>query len=554
MNLTRLACTLILSASAVSSLTSPATAQEATGAPGAAGTLQMSLTDCVREAFKNNADIRIDSYRPMLSDTDIAFAKAQFDASLTGSLFYQDQKSPTLNSVVNNAHTSAETVIGKTPSNFSQADVVYADPLTTGGRWQADLRLSRNVQPFFSFGPTVAPLAFPETYRTSLTFSVVQPLLRNFGRKVNETNITLSSINHEFDNETFRQRVQDTLFGVEAAYWGLVFARQNLDVANEALRLAQELLKLNQIKVQVGTLPPIDITQAEAGVASKEEAVITARAGIENAQDTLRRVIGMDAKSPNWRASIAPTEGLGVPDQPIDLDQAIKTAIENRPDLSAERLRIKSADAVLYQARNQMKYSLDAQASYGLTGLAGDRGLILPRVDPNTGLPIPGTRIPPDNGPGFQDTTSAITGRDFPTWTAQLTLGIPIGNHAAEANYTKQRLAREQTGVGYQSLEQAAIVQVGLAVRRVETDKKRIQAAEKNRILQEKTVEAEQKKFENGMSTSFQVLTFQNDLATARSRELNAKTDYRISLANLDSVIGVIDKSLNVSLKNYGTN
>jgi len=543
MNLTRLACTLILSASAVSSLSTPATAQEATAAPDAAGALQMSLTDCVREAFKNNKDIRVDSYRPMLSDTDIAFAKAQFDASLTGTLFYQDQKSPTLNAVLNNAQTKASTFIGKTPSNFGQADIVYADPLTTGGRWQADLRLQRNVQPFFSFGPTVAPLLFPQTYRTSLTFSMVQPLLRNFGRKVNETNITLSAINHEFDGETFRQRVQDTLFGVEAAYWGLVFARQNLDVANEALRLAQELLKLNQIKVQVGTLPPIDITQAEAGVASKEEAVITARAGIENAQDTLRRVIGMDPKSPDWKASIAPTEGLGVPEQAVDLDQAIKTAIENRPDLSAERLRIKSADAVLYQARNQMKYSLDAQASYGMTGLAGDRGLI-------SGPP----RISPQNGQGFDNTFDAITGNNFPTWTAQLTLGIPIGNRAAESNYTKQRLAREQTGVSYQSLEQAAIVAVGLAVRRVETDKKRIEAAEKNRILQEKTVEAEQKKFENGMSTSFQVLTFQNDLATARSAELNAKTDYRISLANLDSVIGVIDKSLNVNLKNYGTN
>ncbi|HZE88366.1 MAG TPA: TolC family protein, partial [Verrucomicrobiae bacterium] len=163
-------------------------------------------------------------------------------------------------------------------------------------------------------------------------------------------------------------------------------------------------------------------------------------------------------------------------------------------------------------------------------------------------------RISPQNGQGFDNTFDAITGNNFPTWTAQLTLGIPIGNRAAESNYTKQRLAREQTGVSYQSLEQAAIVAVGLAVRRVETDKKRIEAAEKNRILQEKTVEAEQKKFENGMSTSFQVLTFQNDLATARSAELNAKTDYRISLANLDSVIGVIDKSLNVNLKNYGTN
>jgi outer membrane protein TolC len=519
-------------------------AQETTSvAPAGSPSINLTLLDCIREAFKNNKDIKVDSYRPALTENDIAFAKAQFDASLTGTAFYQDARSPSLG-VIQTSASSATTLVGKTPSNFAQADIVYADPLeSTGGRWQADLRFARSVQPFFSFGPTVSPLAFPQTYRTTMTLSFSQPLLRNFGRRVTETNITLSSLNREMDYQTFRRRVQDTLFGVEGAYWGLVFARQNLDVANEALRLAQELLKLNQIKVQVGTLPPIDITQAEAGVASKEEAVIVAQAGIENAQDTLRRVIGMDPKDPSWRLGIDPTEDLALPDRAVDIDQAIKTAIDNRPDLEAERYRIKSDDALLYQARNQMKYNLQLDAAYGLTGLAGDVGA------------IPGTpRLPVENGQGFGNTTNYITGTNFPTYQVQLTLGIPIGNRAAEATYTKSRLTREQEGISYESLEQAAIVQVGLAVRRVQTDKKRIEAAEKNRILQEKTVEAEQKKFENGMSTSFQVLTFQNDLATARSAEILAKTDYRISLANLDDIIGIIDRQLNVSLKDYARN
>lgn len=523
-------------------------AQENTAVPAGPAPIRLSLMDCIRAAFRSNKEIKVDSYRPMLSENDILFEKAQFDASLTASTFYQDVKSPSLNAVAKNNGT-ANTVYGKTPSNFAQADVVYADPLlSTGGRWQADLRLSRNVQPFFSFGPTVQGLPFPESYRTTLTLSFSQPLLRNFGRKVTETRIVLSSINHDFEGETFRKRVQDTLFGVEGAYWALVFARQNLDVANEALRLAQELLKLNQIKVQVGTLPPIDITQAEAGVASKEEDVIKAEAQIENAQDTLRRVIGMDPSSPDWKSPITPTEDLALIRRELSLDQSMKTAMDNRPDLASERLRIKSSDTTLAQVRNQLKYDLRFDASYGLTGLAGNRGAFPAGTG---GIP---PRIPPDNDDGFGNTFPFITGTDFPTYSLQLTLGVPIGNHAAEATYSRQRLAREQEGINYQSLEQLAIVEVGLAVRRVQTDLKRIEAAEKNRTLQERKVEAEQKKFENGMSTSFQVLTFQNDLATARSAEILAKTDYRISLANLDTVTGTIDKVLNVSLKDYQRN
>src|SRR6266850_1944590 len=329
--------------------------------PADVAPLQLSLMDCIREAFKNNKEIRIDSYRPALTENDILFAKAQFDASLTASAFYQDQESPVL--------TGPTTARG-VPSNFKQGDVLYSDPLlSTGGRWQADLRLSKSEASFFPFGPTSPNVATSTTDRTTLTLGFSQPLLRNFGRKVSETTIVLSSINRDLDEETFRQRVQLTLLGVQDAYWTLVYTHQNLDVQQEALRLAQALLKLNQIKVQVGTLPPIDITQAEAGVASKEEAVITAQAAIENAQDVLRRVIGLDPTSPSWKSPIAPTEDLASSPREVDLDKSLATAIQNRPDLAAGRLRIRSADTTLAFDKNQLKYSLQFDGSYALVGL-----------------------------------------------------------------------------------------------------------------------------------------------------------------------------------------
>jgi outer membrane protein TolC len=335
---------------------------------------------------------------------------------------------------------------------------------------------------------------------------------------------------------------------VENAYWTLVFARQDLDVRNEALKLAEELLKLNQIKVQVGTLPPIDITQAEAGVASREEDVIIADAAIQSAQDRLRRVMGMDPNSPEWRLPIVPTEDLTIVDRPVDLQESIKTAIDNRPDLAQSRLTINSADADLAFRRNQLKYSLDGRADYILQGLSGDTNPfpVSDPADPNLLLGV----VPPVNA-GIQDTFDFLVNRDFPTYELRLTLGIPIGNRAAKALYSRSRLTREQASIAYSTTEQAAIVQVSNAVRRVVTDRKRIDAAEKNRVLQERKVEAEQKKFENGLSTSFQVLTFQSDLAEARSRENQARTDYRISMAALDQITGILDRTLDIRLDDY---
>jgi outer membrane protein TolC len=229
----------------------------------------------------------------------------------------------------------------------------------------------------------------------------------------------------------------------------------------------------------------------------------------------------------------------------VDLDQEVRKAIDNRTDLASARLALKSADSTLAFRRNQMRYSLDVNATYTLQGLAGDTRAIL--ADPNFGIPY----VPPDNGRGIGDAFEPIPKLDFPTYRVSVTLGIPIGNRAEEAQYSSARLQREQAAIAYEDFEQAAIVQVGVAVRRVQTDRKRIEAAEKNRILQEKKVEAEQKKFENGLSTSFQVLTFQNDLAEALSAENQARVDYRISLANLDNVTGVLDQAHGVRIGDY---
>ncbi len=532
--------------------------------------LRVSLRECVTAAFANNKDIRVAAFSPALRSQDITLQEARFDPNFTSTAFYLDAKSPSPSSIgitdpngrnlfdtnpLTNPNARPLTRGIVIPREFTryQVESVYTDPLRFGSSRSADLILRRDTSSAINVGGQTFLPAFPETYYANLTLSWNQPLLKGFGSDVNETQITLATKDEQIGMEDFRKSVEDVLLEVESAYWTLVFERQDLEVRQEALRLAQELLRLNRIRVEVGTLPPIDITQAEAGVASREEAVIIAQANIENAEDRLRRVMGLDPQGPDWRRPTVPEEdALALVERDVQLDSEIRKAVENRTDLASARLQVEKSDASLNQQRDQLKYRLDFRADYTLEGLAGDdnplpsSGIL---VDPNFG---PQTfPVAPGANDDLFDALNVIPDTDFPTYQATLTLGIPIGNKTAEANYVKARLDKEQRAVEYEAMEQAAIVSVAEAVRRVQTDRKRIDAAEKNRILQEKTVEAEQKMFENGLSTSFEVLQLQRDLSEARSSENAARRDYRTSLANLDAVTGVLEKSLGVRLDEY---
>jgi len=548
----------LLMLSAMIATTFPGWTPAQEGSAGGPAPLELSLKDCIKAAFENNKQIHIDSYLPELRAQDILLSESSFDPNLVFTGLYEDQTSPTNNFFdignlldpnqinFNQPFSTLEKRVQEallTPvsidSTQTSLDSRYVDPLRLGGFWSAGLFLAR-------FTSSSANAFFPESYYSNLQFSFTQPFLKNFGSKINETRITLAKSDQEIDTETFRQRVQDTLLEVESAYWTLVFERQDLEVRKEALTLAQELLRLNRIRVDVGTLPPIDITQAEAGVASREEAVIIAESNIRNAEDRLRRVLGMDPQSPDWRKPVVPIQDLNIVERVVDLDREIKKGIENRTDLEAARLQLQKADTSLSFQRNQLKYRLDGTGTVGYEGLSGDTEPI-PVFDANGQI----FGVVGGINTGVQDALEFSTDGSFPTWSVQLVLGIPIGNRSSEVQYTRSRLQREERSIEYENLEQAAIVEVGQAARKVITDRKRIDAAEKNRILQEKTVEAEQKKFENGLSTSFQVLEFQKDLAEARSAENSAKRDYRVSLAGLDAATGVLDQTYNIKIADY---
>lgn len=535
-----LTAVLCLALSGLPALAQATNAQDPAATPAAPEgppPVPLTLAEAVAMSLQNNLDIQTARITPRIREQDIYFEEAAFDPNVGGFAEKQDNSTPTQNvfDIDPNDIPSQGLEVIQIDETLERYGAGFRDPVRWGGEYSADLFLTRRTS-------TSANQLLPTTYFAAFVLAYNQSLLRGWGNEVNTTRITIARTNLDISRSDFLGSVQDTLQRTEDAYWELVFARQDLEVNLESLRLAQQLLKLNRIKVQVGTLPPIEITTADAEVASREQNVIVADNAVRNAEDTLRLVINMPKTDDRWARAIVPLDTPSYVERTVDLPREMEQAIQERPDLQAARLQIDSNQTLLQFDRKQMRWDLNGYARYQLSGLSGDI------EDPIQLFPPPALPIPVQDQ-DFVDALDFIPDRDFPSWTLGVTLSVPLGNNAAQASYVRSRLGVEQAESNYQARKLTAEVEVRTAARAIDTGRKRIQAAEKNVELQKKKVEAEQKKFENGMSTSFQVLEFQEDLTTALGQMNRALVDYRKSLTAMERAKGTLDEYLNVEVQ-----
>jgi len=494
----------------------------------------LSLQDAVKTALENNLDIVVRAYDPLRSEAQVIVAESSFDPSFTGT-------------------ATSSTIQRPTPTSFVQSskshefNVAFDDPLLTGGRYRIEADALDSASNTLFRGAS-------NEWDTSWRVSVTQPLLRNFGVKASKTFIVEAHNTLGISQSKFRQTVMETLSAAEKAYWDLNFALMNLKTSQAALQLAQDFLDQNRIKVRVGTLAPIEITQAEAQVADREEAVIIAESQVKTAEDTLRSVMNVPKESPIWSQSIQPSDPLPLVETTPDMDASVSTALDHRPDLEQARLDLKSKETDLAYRKNLRRWGLDLKGSYGHFGFAQD----VPKTVTVCNVPAsePGgicldsttTIVGTLEHGSYGDSLDDLRGGANLDWNVSLTLGIPIGNRPAIAGYTNSEYALTQAHRSLEVLELAARVQVRDAVRAVQTTLKRVKAAQVNVRLQKEKLSAEQKKFENGMSTSFQVLQFQNDLFTAQVRENLAMVDYNKAQVELERVQGTLLEARHVAV------
>ena len=486
--------------------------------------IQLTLDQAVEIALRRNLGLVIERYNWVQAREGILQSLGIYDALLSGSAFYEDETAPTV-AVVEGVPVTQST------SEFYQLGLSQLVP--TGGI--AEISASGFTQNTNSQNVFLNPL-----YSTNADFTFSQPLLRNFGKLPTERRIMIARVSSAQATELFEQNVADAIETVEQAYWDLVEARNQLVVAREALSLAQVLHDQNRIRVDVGTLAPLELIQSEAGIANREEDIIRSEATIGDAEDQLRLLLNLD-RGELWDQPIVPVTDPETERVDLDLDDAIGTALRERPEIASQLYRIDALEIDSQFFRNQVLPQLDLQFTYGLGGLSG-RGPEI--VDPVTGE----VQNPVTQG-GFGDGFGQIADRDFDRWRLQLLFSNPLQNRERRAQRLISDLAFEEGLTELEQLEQQIVTEVRAAVRRVETAAKQIESARVSLRLEERNLDAERKRYENGMSSSFRVLEIQEDLTQARSREVTAVTAYRRALAEFYRAIGRLLEQKGVELE-----
>jgi len=360
----------------------------------------------------------------------------------------------------------------------------------------------------------------------NLNFNFTQPLLKNLKVDASRQQLVVSKKNRELSDIGLHQTVLTTVRSVKYAYWNLKASVVALQVARQSLDLAKESLRNNRSKVEIGTMAPIDIVEAEAEVARRSEAVITAEATVKRAEDGLRTLI-LDPKAADyWLVKFDLTEQPVLEARPVDVDAVVKTAIEKRTDLLQARKNLEITDTTITYQRNQILPDLTATVAYGLSGQGGTK------LNQEGFPPVTVGVI----NEGFGTMMNRMFSNDFHNWSFAVQFSYPIGIGQAEATLARTRLSKTQSLINLQNMELQVVTSVRDVARNVDTNQQRLASTQATRRLMERRLEAEQKKFTAGLSTNFLVFQAQRDLADAQYSELVALLDFNKSLVDLETV------------------
>jgi outer membrane protein len=493
---------------ALSALAAPTWAQVDT--EPARPKLELSLDDAVKRALENNADIAVERLDPEASAQSVREAQGAYDPFVTSNISLRS-----VSEEASNQFSGAQTL--ETDTTVFNAGL--SQLLPTGGQFDVAFsnRRTETNNAFDLFNPS---------FNSGLNLTLTQPLLRDFRIDFARQQVRVAKKNREISDAQFRQVVVNTVAGVRHRYYDLLYAIDNLVAQRKSLDLAKKFLDENQIKVRVGTLAPLDVVAAESEVAGRDEQVILAEVALENAQDALKQSIFPQHAPETWNVDLVPTDQPSAEPVTVDGAAALAKALESRTDVLAARKAVESAQISVDFARNQKLPTADIVAAYGASGVGGTR---LERDD------FGGEIIGRVEG-GYNDALDQLLSRDFPTWTLGINLSYPIRNRTASARAARFQVSRDQAVASLRRLELNVAAEVRSVTRAVEANFKRVAATRAARVLQERRLDAEGKRFAAGMSTNFLVTQAQRDLAFAEVAELRAVADYRKSLVDFERV------------------
>jgi outer membrane protein TolC len=311
----------------------------------------------------------------------------------------------------------------------------------------------------------------------------------------------------------------------------LTYQIDNLNAVKQSLELAQRVLSDNERRVQVGTLAPIELIEAQSEIARNEESVIVAEAAIQQAEDRLRSLI-FDPTTPDfWTVTIEPADSAPFQAQALDVDAAVRRALDQRTDVRLARNSLARSDISIKYFHNQVLPDVNAEFIYSSSAAGGVQ------LTPLTSIPIGET---PERTVlakrGYGSVLGDVLSGTYPTWTLGVSISYPLGLSAAEANLGRAKLQYAQAQTEMKNLDMQVALDVRNVARQVQTNQKRVDSTRVARELAERRLEAAQKKFAAGIETNFFVFQAQRDLTQARTGEVRAISDYNRSLVDFEAV------------------
>jgi outer membrane protein len=554
------------------------------------GKMMLSLQDAIALALENSMDIVVQRYNPWMADASILKTKAggfgygvpnslsagstanlptlYFDPYITQTISLNDGIFPVNNPFISGTGSASLTALGGHTDTYN---TTFSQGYSTGTTLSAffDNTRSSSSSNFNFFNPSV---------QSTLGVTFSQQLLQGFGRDVTRRNILIAENNRKIADLAFAQQAITTVTNTVTAYWELVYARENVKVEQQAVTVSQKLYNDNKKQLEIGTMAPLDVTQAESELASDQTNLIVAQTTQLQDELALKNYIAKDPTVSNLiNVEIIPTDKPDAPEaiHTEAFEDAVKEAFASRPDVQEQIFNLKNGEIDVKATKNALLPIATLTGTYSSTGLTGNApittastiagapivgadGNPVTVIDPATGLPIPifepttQTTVTGVTKQGFGDTMSQVFHNKYPSYTLGVNFQVPLRNRSAQADSIHAQLTQRQLEAQMQQIKNSAVLDVRNTSIAVEQGRAQVQSARKARELQQQTFEAEQKKYQLGASTVYNVILIQRDLITAQGTELRALANLAEAKANYERALGRTLQVNSVSIADGG--
>jgi len=490
------------------------------------GPVPLGINDLLHLMLENNLDITVNSLPPQTAQFLINTFFQPFDPTLRISA------TAARNTTLGTSSLSGAPTLSVLSHTYS---VGYGQTLLTGTSVGVNWLMTRNSSnnTFLLYNPS---------YSGSLQYSISQHLLRDRSRDINAHQIRVAQNNQKISDIQFEQQLIDLIAQAQNTYWDLVYAQEDIKVKARSKDLAQKTLDENKIQAEVGTMAPIDVVQAESEAASREVDLIKATYSETQVEDQVKKLITNKPDPGIVVSTLQPMDSVPLASQNdvMPLPDAILYALENRPEIRATDLQLKNAQIDVDYTANHMKPILDFNATYTQNGTGGVKNVRPGGNNTPIIAVIPG---------GFGDALQQMFGYNFNGYAAGFTLQIPLSKRAIGADHDRALSAQRTLKAQADATAQKIALEVRNALSQVQMSRAQITAAQKARELTEQRLDAEQKKFELGVSTIRFVLDEQRNVEAAQETELQSQINYTKALVQFDRAIGRTLKRNNIEIE-----